>query len=212
MSGACIVAGAGEYYGWRVSPGPEDYVIAADAGFLRLREMGVRIDEVIGDFDSTGFRPDHPNVRQLPVEKDDTDMLYALRVGLAKGYRTFHLYGGTGGRLDHTLANIQCLHWLARQGCHGYLYGNGVILTALHEGEIVFDALYEGTVSVFALDEKTEGVTIEGLKYEVSDATLTCDFPLGVSNEFVGKPARVAVKRGAVLIIYPDKAVISHSV
>lgn len=208
MERACVIAGAGEYYGRAVSPAPGDYVIAADAGYLHLSGMGVRIDEVIGDFDSTGYRPDHPNVRQLPVEKDDTDMLFALRTGVAKGFRTFRLYGGTGGRLDHTLANIQCLAWLARKGLTGYLYGDGAVLTALHEGEIAFDALDEGIVSVFALGERADGVTIEGLKYTVNGASLTCDFPLGVSNAFIGQAARVAVAHGTLLISFPDGAVI----
>ena len=206
MKPVCIIAGAGEYYGHAISPGPDDYVIAADAGFLRLRERGVRVDEVIGDFDSTGYRPDHPNVVQLPVMKDDTDMLYALRVGIEKGYRTFHLYGGTGGRLDHTLANIQCLHWLARQGMRGFLYGKGCVLTALRGGALSFDAPAGRTVSVFALGERAEGVTISGLKYTTDDACLTCEFPIGVSNETIGQQARISVRKGTVLLYLPDEA------
>jgi len=204
MDPVCIIAGAGEYYGQAINPAPDDYVIAADAGYLRLRERGVRIDEVIGDFDSTGFVPDHPNVRRLPVEKDDTDMLFALRVGVARGLREFHLYGGTGGRLDHTLANIQCLAWLARQGLRGYLYDRDSVVTAIHNAAL--EAEGEGVVSVFALGGAAEGVTIGGLRYALDDGRLESDFPLGVSNEFIGRPARIAVKRGTLLVALPDGA------
>ena len=208
MDPVCIIAGAGEYFGHVIAPRPGDYVIAADAGFLRLREMGVRIDEVIGDFDSTGRRPDHPHVRQLPVEKDDTDTLYALRVGVSMGFRQFRIYGGTGGRLDHTLANIQCLNWLARQGLRGWLYGDGCVLTALYCGELAFDAPAGRTVSAFALGGDARGVTISGLKYAVGGVTLTGDFPIGVSNETTGRRARVAVEQGALLLYLPDEATI----
>ena len=206
MEPRCIIAGAGEYYGHAIAPRAEDYVIAADAGYLRLREMGVRIDEVIGDFDSTGFTPNHPNLRILPVEKDDTDMLCSLRAGIQRGYREFHLYGGTGGRLDHTLANIQCLAWLARQGLHGCLYGDGALITAVYNDALSLGALDKGTVSVFALGTQAEGVSISDLKYSVNDITLSCDYPLGVSNEFIGLPARIAVRNGSLLIVLPDRA------
>ena len=206
MARECIIAGAGEYYGQVISPKPDDWVIAADGGYARLQEMGVRVDEVIGDFDSLGRRPDHPNVRQLPVEKDDTDTLFALRVGVEKGFRVFRIHGGVGGRLDHTLANIQCLHWLANQGMRGWLYGDGCVLTALRACELSFDAPAGRTVSVFALGGEAAGVTIEGLKYRAENVRLTGDFPIGVSNETLGRPARVIVRRGALLLCLPDEA------
>lgn len=205
MAGACIIAGAGEYYGRIVSPRPDDWVIAADGGYLRLCHMGVRADEVIGDFDSLGFRPNHPNVQQLPVEKDDTDTLFALRAGVKKGFRIFHIYGGTGGRLDHTLANIQCLAWLAGQGLRGWLYGDGCALTALRNGTMAFEAPAGRTASVFALGGDADGVTIEGLKYTVENIRLTGVFPIGVSNETTGRPARISVRNGALLLVLPDE-------
>ena len=206
MKPVCIIAGAGEYFAQPISPKPGDYVIAADGGFLHLRALNVRIDEVIGDFDSTGFLPDHPFVKRLPVEKDDTDMLFALREGLSRGYEEFHLFGGTGGRLDHTLANIQCLVWLARGGKRGYLYGDGYIVTALCGGRLSLGALDSGVVSVLAQDERAEGVCIRGLRYALEDGCLTNDFPIGVSNEFIGRPAEITVRKGVVLVYFPDSA------
>ena len=133
-------------------------------------------------------------------------MLCSPRAGIQRGYREFHLYGGTGGRLDHTLANIQCLAWLARQGLHGCLYGDGTLITAVYNGALSLGALDKGTVSVFALGTQAEGVSISDLKYSVNDITLSCDYPLGVSNEFIGLPARIAVRNGSLLIVLPDRA------
>ena len=204
MKPICIIVGAGDFYeDLPIDPRDEDFVIAADAGYTALCQRGVRIDEVIGDFDSMGRVPDHPNVHQLPVEKDDTDMLYALRVGLKHGYREFHLYGGVGGRLDHTLANLQCLAWLARQGCHGYLYGDKCILSAICNESLQFKPLKEGIFSLFAHGGTAHGVSIKGLKYTLDNADVNCDFPIGVSNAFIGQPADVSVKDGLLIVSFP---------
>ena len=113
----CYVVGAMSLsLALRPFPAPGDYVIAADRGYDSLMAYGVTPDLVVGDFDSLGYAPKHPNVTQLPAEKDDTDMVYALRKGLELGYRRFVLLGGVGGRLEHTLGNLQLLDWLTTQG------------------------------------------------------------------------------------------------
>ena len=81
--------------------GAGDFLIAADKGYEALEAYGAPPDLVVGDFDSLGRRPNHPNVIQLPVMKDDTDMVYALREGLERGYRRFVLLGGVGGHRGH---------------------------------------------------------------------------------------------------------------
>ena len=56
-------------------------------------------------------------------------------------------------------------------------------------------------VSVFCHGDRAEGVTLTGLAYPLSDADLTGDFPLGVSNRRLeGQPATVSVRRGTLLI------------
>ena len=144
-------------------------------------------------------------IRLNPV-KDDTDMLYGLKLALEMGYREFRLYGATGGRFDHTLANIQCLLYLKNHGATGYLMdGNGMILVLKNE-EVRFKAGMEGYVSLFSLGKSAEGVTIKGLKYELEHAVITNDFPLGISNEFMGNEASISVERGELvcMLSYPD--------
>ena len=115
MASACFIIGAGPFYGLPVAPGPEDVVLAADGGYRHCQTAGITPDLLLGDFDSLGSqRPDNIPTHTFPVEKDDTDTMLAIRYGLEQGYQTFHLYGGTGGRMDHTLANLQALGFLAR--------------------------------------------------------------------------------------------------
>ena len=132
-------------------------------------------------------------------------MLAAIRVGLEKGCREFFLYGGLGGRLGHTIANIQCLNYLKERGASGYLTdASGLIQVAKNE-TIRFEKRETGWLSLFSLGEKAEGVTLRGLKYELTDAVVTNSFPIGVSNEFIGKEAAVTVRNGTLLILTAPK-------
>ncbi|MBQ9991659.1 MAG: thiamine diphosphokinase [Lachnospiraceae bacterium] len=143
----------------------------------------------------------HPGrVIRIPKEKDDTDMLAALRLGLERGYRSFHLYGGSGGRLEHTIANIQCLLYLKEQGATGYMMdGTGMILVAKEEA-VSFQESLEGYLSLFSLGEKAE-VSIERMKYPLDHYEVTNSFPIGISNEFIGEKGCITVHKGAVVII-----------
>ena len=190
----------------RPYPRPGDYVIAADRGFDSLMAYGVNPDLAVGDFDSLGHRPSHPNVIQLPAEKDDTDMVYALRKGLELGYRRFVLLGGVGGRLEHTLGNLQLLDWLAGHGGQGFLAGEKTVATCLRDGRtLTFPPSMSGYLSVFCNSGAAEGVTLSGLKYPLTDDTLTGSFPLGVSNQFLGVEASVSAKRGSLILVWEDK-------
>ena len=62
-----------------------------------------------------------------------------------------------------------------------------------------------GNLSVFCNSGSAEGVTLENLKFPLSDHTLSGTFPLGVSNEFTGQSARVAVKSGSLILIWEDQ-------
>ena len=140
----CFVFAAGSYFGLPERPRPGDLIIAADAGYARCREAGLRPDLVVGDFDSSAA-PAGEAVLRLPVEKDDTDTLHALRLGLARGCRDFVIYGGTGGaRADHTLANIQCLYFLAAHEARGRLYGDGAVWRVLDRERVGFPASARG--------------------------------------------------------------------
>ena len=141
---------------------------------------------------------------QLPSAKDDTDMVYALREGLERGYRRFVLLGGVGGRLEHTLANLQSLAWLTTQGARGVLAGEGTVATALHNESMTFPQGLQGFLSVFCSSGVAKGVRLENLKYELNDHTMSADFPLGVSNEFVDAPAKITVGDGTLLALWRE--------
>jgi len=186
-------------------PRPGDYVIAADAGYLELVSHNIIPDLVIGDFDSLGSLPVHPNIIQSPTEKDDTDMMLAVKQGLVRGYKTFIINGGLGGRLDHTLANIQILVYIVKREASGVLLGNDICMTAISNGSVKFIQSASGYISVFSAGGTAEGVTLSGLKFPLDNATLTSDYPLGVSNEFIGATSTVKVRSGTLIITWTGK-------
>ena len=86
-----------------------DYIICADGGYEYAKSANIVPDILVGDFDSLSEEPaDFLRKVKLPVEKDETDSLYALRFAFSKGATNIVLYGGIGSRFDHSYANI-CL-------------------------------------------------------------------------------------------------------
>lgn len=198
----CFIFSAGTYYGLRESPRPGDLVLAADAGYrVCLRERIVP-DLLIGDFDSMDQPADFDRVCRVPVEKDDTDTMLAVKTALDQGCGTVYIYGGTGGkRLDHTLANLQSLLYLRRRGARGYVYDDDFLWTVIENETLTVERTVEwGLLSVFCLGEPASGIDEEGVQYPLSGASLTAEFPLGISNHILEPQARIIVRDGALLV------------
>lgn len=204
--GICYVVGAGENYGLDFEPEKEDFVIAADAGLRYLEETGIAANLIVGDFDTLQYVPQSGNVLELPAEKDDTDMSIAIKEGIRAGYSVFHIYCGTGGRIDHTIANLQMLAYLSERGMQGFLFDRESVFTAVTDGKLCFGRTDAGYISVFSWSEKSVGVYLRKLKYELNDAVLTNSFPLGVSNEFIGEESSIVVGKGTLLVSFPRGA------
>lgn len=198
----CFIFAAGTFYGLRQRPEQGDLIIAADAGYRICRQEGIVPTLLLGDFDSMDAPADFPNICRLPVEKDDTDTMAAVRLGLEEGCREFHIYGGTGGsRLDHTLANLQTLLFLRRRGARGWLYDDAFLWTAVENEALTIERTVDwGLLSLFCLGDRAEGVTITGTQYPLSGGVLTPDFPLGVSNHILEQKATVSVRCGALAV------------
>lgn len=198
----CYIIGAGEHFYPPEKAKPGDIIIAADGGYEYLKTLNIRPDLTVGDFDSLGYIPDECSLEILPAEKDLTDTAAAIEIGWSKGYRKFFIYGGTGGRIDHTMSNIQCIADIARRGGEAYLFGSDSVITAVHNSSISFTSEAKGFVSVFSHSDLSLDVNESGLKYSLSNAVLKNTEPLGVSNEFTGKESCISVRDGTLIIVY----------
>jgi thiamine pyrophosphokinase len=182
-----------------------DYVICVDGGANHLEGLRVKPDIVIGDLDSAGNLPENVEIIRFKAEKDETDTMLAVMYGLKNGYKDFLLLGGLKGRLDHTVANLCTLQYIARNGARGRFADADNEACFLENGELSFEKREDYYISVFPFGGDAAGVNETGFKYGLCDATLHCDFPNGVSNEFLESEGVVSVKNGALLIILSKK-------
>lgn len=203
MEKLCVIFGAGEAHAPRKRFGRDDLIIAADGGYDSAIALGLEPGVVIGDFDSGRVPECAAHIIKLNRDKDDTDMLAAVKLGLRRGFSTFVLYGGTGGRPDHTFANLATLAYLNEYGARGFLIDCDCVATIIADGKIKLPKTARGTVSVFAYGGEATGVMLENLAYTLDDAKLSPDLPTGVSNATTDKPAEISVKHGSLLIYFP---------
>ncbi|MGN0547625.1 MAG: thiamine diphosphokinase [Acutalibacteraceae bacterium] len=199
---SCHIVGAGECRELKIKKENGDLIIAADGGYLYLEKAGIKPDIAIGDFDSLNILPSCDKIIKLNPVKDITDMDAAVNVGIEEGFSCFHLYGATGGRIDHTIANIQLIASLAQRKMKAFIHDGNTVITAVCNDSLQFSAENKGYISVFSHSEKCSGVYLKGLKYPLENAELTNTFPLGVSNEFIGKKSEIIIGNGTAIVTY----------
>lgn len=198
----CIIIGAGDFT-LPKSINKGDLIIAADGGLDHCERAGITPHLFIGDMDSLESKiPEDLEHITFPTRKDYTDMQLSYLEGKKRGYTDFEIYGGTGGRGDHTFANISLLLSVANDGGRASMISENQTYTVIKNGRISINGRESAYISVFALGGMAEDVSLKGLDYEVDSITLTPDFPLGVSNRFTKNPAEISVGNGALLIIY----------
>ncbi len=184
-----------------------DFVIAADSGLKYTESAGIVSNLIVGDFDSySGEIPINVEVLKLPTHKDDTDLLFALRCGVERGYKNFLIFGGYGSRPDQNLAMLQSLVWLCNNCdtesvkaiCCGFE------VCAIKNKSITLPLNRDKYLSVFSISSDAKGVDIIGADYPLNNANVTPSFPIGVSNEADGN-VTVSVKDGTLIVMTVNK-------
>lgn len=201
MSGICYIFGGfpcnSEFYH---AVNNDDIVISADGGYKLACSLGVKSNIVLGDFDTLNEEITAPDVRKYPPEKDDTDLMIAIKTGISIGYHSFVIYGSLGGRIDHTVAAIQSLEYLSERGINGELISDNETINIQMPGQREYKRENFKYISVFSLAEASV-VSYEDLKYPLDNYTITQSFPIGVSNEFISEICRIDLKSGKLLVI-----------
>lgn len=183
----------------------EDYVICTDGGYDIAMQQGISPDLLLGDFDSIKSQiPENVEIKRFRPEKDYTDLDLAMKTAAESGFSKLEILGGVGGRLDHTVANIQLLsHY---DDCFDSLVmldgrNKCFIINSKKVSNFVIKKEDNSYFSLFSLSEKCTGISIKGAKYPLYDHTLTRTFPLGVSNEFIEKNTVISIKDGTLLVV-----------
>ncbi len=182
-----------------VSLQPNDYIICADGGLDLAAAEHIRPHLYIGDGDSSRIDFDGPCIH-LPIRKDDTDLMAAIKYAADHDMNQLCIVGGLGGRFDHSIASIQSLAYALEHGMDARLV-DAETTVCLCRDRITLPRRTGFTLSVFAYGGPCTGVDISGTSYLLQNATLAPDFPLGVSNAIVDEKAIVSVKTGTLLVI-----------
>ncbi len=187
-------------------PEKGDLVIAADAGYLTAKRLGITPDVILGDFDTLGEEniPDGVECLRVPAEKNDTDTQLAVKVAIERGAGEIVIVGGLSGRIDHTLSTIAILEdlWERKENrIYAILTdGKNRVRFIRNSGTILPRSQYR-YFSLIAADETVKGVILDGCKYPLKNGRISRRNQWAVSNEIVGNCALIEIKRGGAWVI-----------
>ena len=201
MNKSCMIISGGDFAPLP-RPSEGEYVIACDRGYTYAQRCGITPELVVSDFDSyRGEIAGGIEVRRFHSEKDDTDTMIAVKAALDMGFTRAALYCALGGRLDHTLANLQTAVYAAERGLELRILSPDAEIYTLPGGSLCLPRREGFSLSVFAAAGRCRGVSLRGTKYELDHAELLPSFPLGVSNEWRSDTAEITVEEGILQIV-----------
>ncbi len=189
---------------------PKALVIAADGGAGYCRSLGVRPDIIIGDMDSIDSDLIKPapvgtgdtEIIRHPVRKDATDLELAIRLALERGARHLTLLGALGGRWDMSLGSLFLLALPELQNITiRIIDGRQEICLLSGSDTMVFDGKPGDTLSLIPASGPAAGVSLDGLEYPLSGATLPLGTSRGISNVFRRTRARVTLESGTLICV-----------
>lgn len=179
-----------------------DYIICADGGYDYAVAADLMPDLLIGDFDSISAVPQGVNKITLPVEKDVTDCVAAYNEGIKLGFKSFVLFGGTGGRFEHTFSNISLMASASLANITFEIIDEKHIFRSITNSSIKITRKEKQQISVFAYGGRAFGVTEKGFHYPLCDYTLDpFDGALGTSNDITEDVGEVLVSSGTLIIV-----------
>lgn len=170
-----------------------DFILAADSGYDACVSLGIRPHLLIGDLDSIRAKsvPDDIPKEIAPTHKDLTDTMLACEYCMARGYSELVIFGGLGGREDHSLSNIFFLEGLKDRGVNACLRDAQNTIRVLKDETVTLPRDGMRYFSLFAPDACT--VTLAGCEYPLTDYPLTRTNPFAVSNEITAEAAQISV-------------------
>jgi thiamine pyrophosphokinase len=206
MAGTVVIFAGGDPPPASVLDGLPDaaYVIAADSGFDHAHRLEVAVDLLVGDLDSIspaglGIAGE---IEQHSTDKNATDLAIALDAAARRDPSRVIVVGGSGGRIDHFLANAALLTSPEYANLDlTWLPGDAVINVV--RDRIELSGSPGDVVSLLPYGGPARGVTTDGLQWPLTGAVLTPGTSLGVSNQLVATRATVELTEGVLLTIQP---------
>ena len=184
-----------------------DYIICADGGANHAYKMNITPNYIIGDLDSINkeiidfYKKQNVLFEEFPSKKNETDSELCILLSKSLNASKIDLFGTLGGRIDHTLANINLLYYIREQE---------IIPRIISEQEEIYIATNEcvkikgkekDIISIIPIKGDVKGITLENLEYPLNNYDMNYSTPLGISNIMLSEECKIAVKKGSLLII-----------
>ncbi|HHT97051.1 MAG TPA: thiamine diphosphokinase [Clostridiales bacterium] len=188
-----------------------DVIIAVDSGLIIADQLGINVDHIVGDFDSTPIKifnkyKDMPNIHVYSPIKDESDTELALDLAkdlcLVKGIKQIDILGGTGNRIDHLLANISLLSKTIDDDISTCIIDKkNKIYIKNSNFTIQKCKQYGDFISLIPFSDNVYKLSLKGFKYELQNKTLTKGNSLGISNEIIEDEGFVELEKGILIVI-----------
>lgn len=182
-----------------------DYILCADGGLDHIMKLGKIPHLLLGDFDSISregvayIRENNVRVERFPSIKDNTDTELAIIYLIERGFTDITLTGGTGSRLDHTMANLFLLRRFNRDGVRLTIVDDNNMVNLVVDKFRVKKSEKQ-FVSIIPINDEGIIVSLKGFKYPLEDEYIEFGFTLGVSNEVVDSYGFIELKKGEALV------------
>lgn len=183
-------------------------VIAADSGLHGAIDLGLRVNVVIGDMDSVdkavlaAVEANGTTVTQLPRDKDSTDAELALLKAVEMGANKIVLITKGGGRLDHELGVFAVLQNPSLRHCTIEALWDNSILHLIHgPASVTITGNIGSNVGLIAAGGTASGISTAGLKWALTNESLTPHSSRGISNQLIEETATISVQTGSLFVV-----------
>jgi thiamine pyrophosphokinase len=184
--------------------------VGIDRGVFYLLNAGIKPSAAFGDFDSVSdaelaeIEKAVSDLNKYKPEKDETDMELALNWALEQEPGSIRVFGATGGRLDHLMANIQLLVKPLQDGSpiHVEIIDTKNILYVKDPGTYKVSKMNEFKyVSFLPVTPAVSGLTLENFKYPLNDCHIPMGSTLCISNELIRDHGNFSFSEGILLVV-----------
>ena len=184
-----------------------DLIICADGGANMAMSHGWHPDVLVGDMDSVAptilaeLESSGCAVMHHSPRKDETDLELALTEAVKRGATDIVVLGATGGRVDHTIANVMLLSMPVLVGRRVMILAGDTEIALIRDVGRVRGCPGD-TVSLIPICGDARGVTTEGLEWQLNEGTLAFGYARGVSNVLIAPVASISVSGGFLLVTH----------
>lgn len=177
-----------------------NHLFCADGGAKKALELNYVPKEVWGDFDSLDqtyidlLKNKNVIIKKFNKDKDFTDGELLISYVKTLNYDEIYVIGGFGGRIDHTLTNINLI----------FKYSN-IVFIDKHEklflvpSNFILKNNLNRRISFIPFSDTIENLTLEGFLYPLKNHTLKRGDSTCLSNIITTERASISFSSGKLL-------------